>query len=109
MPRNFRCLFLFLLVLFPAVLPAQQRTICSTPAPDEATIRWIEEMIRMAPDRQLAETVRIPVVFHNIYSGKKGKVADQNIEALIATLNEGFAGTPFEFFLSKVDRIKNQG
>ncbi|HEX3127621.1 MAG TPA: zinc metalloprotease [Thermoanaerobaculia bacterium] len=112
MPGKLRSLFLVVLLLSPEVLAAQQRTICGTPAPDEATLRWIEQMIRnspVQPDRQLADKVRIPVVFHNIYTSKKGKVADQNVEALIDTLNEGFTGTPFEFFLSRVDRIKNQG
>src|SRR5690349_427176 len=112
MLRNLRCLSLVLLVLSPAVLSAQQRTICGTPSPDAATIRWIEEMIRSAPvqpGRQLAEKVRIPVVFHNIYSGKTEKVADQNIGTLINTLNEGFTGTPFEFFLSKIQRTNNRG
>jgi len=114
MMRNLRSLFLSFVVLSLSteVLSAQQRTICGTPAPDLATTRWIEEMIRsvpVQPGRLAAERVRISVAFHNVYSGKKGKVSDQNIQALVNTLNEGFAGTPFEFFLGKVDRINNRG
>ena len=111
MVGNRRSLVFLLLLLSPEVLTAQQRTICATPEPDLATTRWIEEMIRglsAQRDRLALETVRIPVVFHNIYSGKKGKVADQNIEALINTLNEGFSGAPFEFYLSKVQHTNNR-
>ena len=113
MLRNLRSLVLLALLLSPEVLAAQQRTICATPSPDLATTRWIEGMIRnlsvqRAP-QTAADKVRIPVVFHNIYSGKKGKVSDKNIRALVDTLNEGFAGTPFEFFLSEVRRVNNRG
>ncbi|MES1245429.1 MAG: zinc metalloprotease [Acidobacteriota bacterium] len=111
MHGNLRSLFLVVLLLSPGVLTAQQRTICATPSPDLATTRWIEEMIRglsARSERQGLATLRIPVVFHNVYAGKKGKVADRNVEALIDTLNEGFAGTPFEFYLSKINHSNNR-
>lgn len=115
MLRNLRSLslaVLAVLILSPEVLQAQ-RTICATPSPDLETTRWIEEMIRnlsvQRGSQGLADTVRIPVVFHNIYAGKKGKVSDQNVRALINTLNEDFAGTPFEFFLARINRVNNKG
>jgi hypothetical protein len=113
MRRTLRGLAILALLLSPEAIAAQQRTVCATPSPDLETTRWIEGMIRnLAGQRgrlQATAKVRIPVAFHNVYAGKKGKVSDQNIQALVSTLNEGFAGTPFEFFLAKVDRANNRG
>ena len=82
------------------------------PSPDSATTQWIEELIRSLADqrgwKKAAGKVRIPVVFHNIYAGREGKVSDENVRALVTTLNEGFAATPFEFFLARVDRKNNR-
>lgn len=83
------------------------------PFPDSGTIRWIEEMIRNLAEqrgwRKGAKKIRIQVVFDNIHAGKEGKVSDKSVQALVNTLNESFAATPFEFFLAKVDRTNNSG
>src|SRR5436853_6227867 len=112
MPRIFRSFVILVLLLSPSLHAAPQRNVCATPSPDSGTIQWIEEMIRnLAAQRGWQKEggkVRIPVVFHNIYGGKAGKVSDESIQALVTTLNEGFAATPFEFFLAKVDRTNNR-
>lgn len=111
MSRIFLGFVILVLVLSPSLHAASQRSVCATPSPDSGTTRWIEDMIRGLADqrgRQKAEKVRIPVVFHNIHAGREGKVSDASIRALVATLNEGFAGTPFEFFLSKINRRNNK-
>jgi len=111
MSRTFRSLVILAFFLSSGTLAAQQRNVCATPSPDLETTRWIEEMIRnLVAQRgwlKTAGTVRIPVVFHNIYAGKSGRIADQDIATLVSTLNEGFASTPFEFFLAKVERTNN--
>lgn len=111
MPRIFRSFVILVLLLSPSLRAAPQRNVCATPSPDSETTRWIEDMIRNLADqrgwRKEGDKVRIPVVFHNIYGGKEGKVSNENIQALVTTLNEGFAATPFEFFLAKVNRTNN--
>jgi hypothetical protein len=114
MARVLRSFVILVLLLSPSpLLAAPRRNVCATPSPDPETIRWIEGMIRNLADQrgwlQKAGKVRIPVAFHNVYAGREGKVSDQNIKALVTTLNEGFAGTPFEFFLAQVDRTNNRG
>jgi Pregnancy-associated plasma protein-A len=112
MSRILRGFVVLVLLLPPSLLAAPQRNVCATPSPDPETARWVEDMIRNLAGqkdwRQKAGAVRIPVVFHNIYAGKEGKVSDQSIQALVTTLNEGFAGTPFEFVLAKIDRANNK-
>lgn len=112
MSRILRGFVVLALLLPSSLLAAPQRNVCATPSPDPETVRWIEDMIRNLADqkdwREKAGTVQIPVAFHNVYAGREGKVSDQNIRALVTTLNEGFAGTPFEFVLAKIDRTNNK-
>jgi hypothetical protein len=112
MPRIFRSFVILALLFSPSLHAAPQRNVCATPSPDSATTQWIEELIRNLAEqrgwRKAADKVRIPVVFHNIYAGKEGKVSDESVRALVTTLNEGFAATPFEFFLARVDRKNNR-
>ena len=53
----------------------------------------------------------IPVAFHVIYSERRGNqtgnIPDSWINAQINVLNSAFSGTGFSFFLSSVDRTKN--
>jgi hypothetical protein len=112
MPRTLRSLVILALLLAPEAAATQQHNMCATPSLDNETIGWVEDMIRnLAAQRgqlELADKIRIPVAFHNIYAGNKGKVTDRNIETLVRNLNEAFAGTPFEFSLAKVDRTNNR-
>src|SRR5262245_15096128 len=104
-----KTLTLALLGLLLLAVPGLARSpaaTCGAPALDAETARWIEGLTKSLPRPEVkaAGSVRIPVAFHVVYSGQKGRVSDQQIETLIENLNAAFAETPFSFFLKSVDR-----
>jgi hypothetical protein len=83
--------------------------ICAQPDIDPAQARRIAEASRTILSQPLQEgSIQIPIAFHVVSSGKKGRVTDSQIAALINNLNLGFAGTPFSFYLYRVDRTNNK-
>lgn len=109
-----------LLVAVPAT--AQFRTIpaetvasgtvgtCGAPAFDPDTARWIEGLLSSRPRAEMRApgSVEIPVAFHVVHAGRKGRVSDEQIRVQIENLNTAFRDTPFRFRLVKVDRTNNK-
>lgn len=100
--------------VWPAAAQAPEEAAgwCGTPEVDQETAEWIEGMMARLPRPHVSEEshegkIRIPVAVHVIYSGRDGRVTNKNLKTMVKTLNEGFQGTPFEFYLYKVDRTKN--
>lgn len=87
----------------------EAKGICAQPDIDLAQARRIAEATRnllLQPLR--ADSIQVPIAFHVVSSGKKGRVTDQQIAAFINNLNVGFEGTPFSFYLYRVDRTNNK-
>lgn len=83
---------------------------CGAPAFDAETARWIEGLLQHRPRVEMLApgSVEIPVAFHVIHAGRKGRVSDQQIRVQIENLNTAFRDTPFTFKLVKVDRTNNK-
>jgi len=96
-----------LLTTVPVSAETLQRT-CGTPDLDLATVKWIEGMSRKITTEKLAEEVQIPIAFHVIQAGKKGKISNSQIETLVHNLNVAFSGTPFSFYIAGIERVNNK-
>ncbi len=83
---------------------------CGAPEFDHATARWIEGLLEKRPRAEMraAGSVEIPVAFHVVYAGRKGRVSDEQIRVQIENLNTAFRNTPFIFRLARVDRTNNK-
>lgn len=83
---------------------------CGAPAFDAETARWIEGLLESRPRAEMRAvgSVEIPVAFHVVYAGRKGRVSDQQIRVQIENLNTAFRDTPFTFKLVRVDRTNNR-
>lgn len=83
---------------------------CGAPEFDHETARWIEGLLEKRPRAEMrtAGSVEIPVAFHVVYAGRKGRVSDQQIRVQIENLNTAFRNTPFTFRLVRVDRTNNK-
>ncbi len=108
-----RTLTLVLLALLLTAVPGIAQApagFCGIEDLDQDTARWIEGLVKSLPrpELRLAGSVEIPVAFHVVYAGPKGRVSDQKIAALINNLNAAFSGSPFSFRLAKVDRTNNK-
>lgn len=109
--RTLTLTLLGLLLLFaPAAAQAPAGT-CGVQDLDLETARWVEGMVKSLPraEMQAPGSVRIPVAFHVIHHGKKGRVSTRQIETLIDNLNVAFSETPFSFELASVSRTNNRG
>jgi hypothetical protein len=85
------------------------RGVCGTPDIPPDLLQAINQLTtELRPNRLKSGEVQMPIAFHNVYSGKLGKVTDSQIYALVNNLNVGFQGTPFSFFLSRIDRTNNK-
>jgi hypothetical protein len=99
-----------LVVLLTAspLFAGQPSPTCGAPDIDLPTIKWIEGMTKKITPRQLTAEVQIPIVFHVIQSGKKGKVSDGQLGTLLHNLNVAYSGTPFSFYAAGVQRVNNK-
>jgi hypothetical protein len=82
---------------------------CGTPQPDRASISTIEKLLTHA-DRTLpkAGEIRIPVAVHLITAGREGAFSSSVLSILINNLNVAYSGTPFSFYLVKLDKTNNR-
>src|SRR3712207_945535 len=108
-----RTLTLVLLGLFLVVVPGAAQApagFCGVADLDPATARWIEGLVKSLPrpEMRVAGSVEIPVAFHVVYAGPKGRISNQQIAILMNNLNEAFSGSPFSFRLASVDRTNNK-
>ncbi|HET9229269.1 MAG TPA: zinc metalloprotease [Thermoanaerobaculia bacterium] len=99
-------------LLFMAVPAAAQDPagFCGTRDLDLETAHWVEGMLKSLPrpETKAAGSVRIPIAFHVVHHGTKGRVSDRQIETLVKNLNVAFANSPFSFELASVSRTNNK-
>lgn len=84
---------------------------CGAPEFDHETARWIEDLLQRRPRAEMMlapGSVEIPVAFHVVYAGRKGRVSDEQIRVQMENLNTAFRNTPFTFRLVRVDRTNNR-
>lgn len=108
-----RTLTLVVCGLFLTVVPGPAQApagFCGVEDLDGDTVRWIEGLMERLPRPEVraAGSVRVPVAFHVVHSGPKGRVSDRQIETLMENLNAAFTGSPFSFHLASVDRTNNK-
>ena len=108
-----RTLTLVLLGLLLLVVPGMAQApagFCGVEDLDQETARWVEGLVKSLPrpEMRLAGSVQIPVAFHVVYAGTKGRVSDQQIATLLNNLNAAYSGSPFSFHLASVDRTNNK-
>src|SRR5262245_16620443 len=82
--------------------------MCGTPSPTLQEMAAVEAALRLFPPGKSIGPVSIPVAFHAIHDGKNGKIARGRVDVLVANLNWAFRGTPFSFWLYKMDSTKNK-
>lgn len=88
---------------------AQQKW-CATASPPPDRAGWFAQMSRETPHTAMVQsTLAIPIAFHVVTDGKKGKISSQQIAVLIENLNWAYRNTPFSFYLYKADTLKNKG
>ncbi|MEA2562649.1 MAG: hypothetical protein QOH06_4153 [Acidobacteriota bacterium] len=104
-------LVLFGLTLMAAPGMAQAPAgFCGVEDLDQDTARWVESLVKSLPrpEMRLAGSVQIPVAFHVVYAGTKGRVSDQQIATLLNNLNAAYGDSPFSFHLASVSRTNNK-
>jgi len=108
--RTLTLVLLGLLLMVVPVMGQAPEGTCGVKDLDQETARWIEGMLKSMPrpEMRLAGSVEIPIAFHVVYAGTKGRVSDQKIATLMNNLNAAFSGSPFSFRLAKVDRTNNK-
>jgi hypothetical protein len=104
---------LVLLGLFLMVVPGMAQApagFCGVEDLDPDMARWIEGMVKSLPrpEMRIAGSVQIPIAFHVVYAGTKGRVTDRQNATLMNNLNAAFSGSPFSFLLASVDRTSNK-
>lgn len=96
-------------VAAPAPDPQPGSRSCATPEPTRAerqqTRNALQRFRAEATSRISGGTIR--VAFHVITSNGKGNVTDEQIDAQMKALNDGFKGTGYRFELASVDRTEN--
>lgn len=82
---------------------------CGVPDLDPETVRLVNALTERKRPEALADVqpVRIPIAFHVITSGKEGRVASKHIRTLVSRLNWAYRGTPYSFYLERIDRRNN--
>jgi hypothetical protein len=81
---------------------------CGTPQPDAATVAAVEKVLALGKRTAPKPTgIRIPVTVHLITAGREGAFSKNVVNVLIHNLNAAFAGTPFSFTLSKLNKTNN--
>lgn len=83
---------------------------CATPAVDAGTRQLIEQWVKAEKEKRgpfLKIDRTIPVAFHVITSGRRGRVSDDQIDVQMNNLNVAFEGTGLSFELVHVDRTNN--
>lgn len=95
------------LLLCGPVLAQGTEAMCGVPDMDPETARWIHRLAEGYERKADVRPVRIPVAFHVITAGPQGRVTMQQIRKLMSRLNWGFRGTPYSFYLQRVDRLNN--
>src|SRR6187402_270757 len=101
-----RTLTLVLIALLLTAVPGAAQApagFCGVEDLDQDTARWVESLVKSLPrpELRLAASVEIPVAFHVVYAGPKGRVSDQKIATLIDNLNAAYGDSPFSFRLAK--------
>lgn len=82
---------------------------CGTPSVNSVTASWVRERLAGTDDKVLEDSeLQIPVAFHIITSGKKGKFGREVVDLQLNNLNAAFAGTGFSFYLAKLDYTNNR-
>lgn len=86
----------------------QPLRVCGLPDVPLDLAEAAEELsAQLRPSVPKASSIRIPIAFHVIYSGRSGLVTNTQIRMLVRNLNGAFRGTPFSFYLSSVDRTSS--
>jgi hypothetical protein len=84
------------------------QSVCGTPDVPLDLAEAVEDLsAQLRPPVPKASSIRIPIAFHVIYSGKNGLVTNTQIRMLVRNINSAFQGTPFSFYLSSVDRTNS--
>jgi hypothetical protein len=65
---------------------------------------WVEDNPQAAETLEAQGTVTVPVAFHIIHKDGRGNVPQAQVQEQIDVLNDGFAGTGFEFELVTTTR-----
>lgn len=100
---------LWLVLLLCSVGTYAQQKWCATSSPPPDKAGWFAQLSREAPRTAMAQsTLAIPVAFHVVTDGKKGKISAQQIAVLIENLNWAYRNSPFSFYLYKADTLKNK-
>lgn len=108
-----RKLMLALLGLSLMAVPAAAQApagFCGTRDLDLETARWVEGMLKSLPRPEVkaAGSVRIPIVFHVVHHGTKGRVSNRQLETLVDNLNVAFSQSAFSFELASIKRTNNK-
>jgi hypothetical protein len=82
--------------------------VCGTSEPDPLFAQVADEVAREYMKSQAAKSYEIPIAFHIIAAGKKDRIAISQIQAMVNNLNVGFQGTPFSFYLARVDLVNKK-
>lgn len=85
---------------------------CATEPVDELEADFVEhQMLRLMHEEgfypRAVTTITIPVAFHVIYSGTKGKLATTDLDKQINVLNAAYATVGFQFVRASVDFTDN--
>lgn len=110
MRNKLTVLVLLSLALCSPVFAQEKAAVpCGVRELDPETARMIDVLTERLRPESLADVqpVRIPVAFHVITSGKEGRVASRHIRTLVSRLNWAFRGTPYSFYLERIDRRNN--
>lgn len=100
---------LLLLALFSSFGAQAQQKWCATPSPPPDKASWFAQLTKELPRAPFAQlALNIPVAFHVVTDGKKGKISAQQIAILIENLNWAYRNTPVSFYLYKADTLKNK-
>src|SRR5689334_10812072 len=107
--RRFSLFSVLLAAVLAAPLSSQSfQGVCGTRPVDPATRAAVQKWLAGA-DRGLpkAGSIRVPVAFHLITSGREGAFSRQVVDVQMRDLNAAFAATPFSFYLVKLNKTKN--
>ena len=108
--RKLRLALLGLLLMAVPAAAQDPAGFCGTRDLDLETARWVEGMLKSLPraETKAVGSVRIPIAFHVVHQGPKGRVSDRQLGTLVKNLNVAFDNSPFSFELASISRTNNK-
>lgn len=87
-----------------ATLAESPRNWCAAPEPNRGVVeRFLGQLGTTSSGQAQNTQFQVPVAFHVITAGKKGRVSAEQLNTLMNNLNWAFRDTPFSFYLYSVD------